>query len=561
MDKGKQKVLIIGGVAAGCKTAATLARRTTRFDITVFEKGEHISYATCGLPYFASGDINSFDELTHTSYGISRTPEFFRQSKEFNVVTKAEVISIDRENKTIQVKHLEDGSITEHDYDYLVIATGATPVEPPFPIAQSPKIRHFTKPEDARNFRRSAEQGKTGKAVIIGGGFIGCELVESTAGLWGIETTLVEKEDRLLPYILDSEMSRIVEREMTRQGIDLKVGCKVEKVELDAENNPVVYLDNGETITSDYVFLALGVQPNVRLAKECGLEIGITGAIKVDNFLRTSDPNIFAGGDCIESTSRVTGKPLYLPMGSLANRHGRIIAKNIAGIKTEFNAVNGAFLIKVFDMNVGAVGISESAANNINIKTQSVWGAFADKPDYYPESKQLTLKMIYDKNDNRLLGLQAAGTGDICRRIDVFSTYLNKKATTDDLFDFEHGYAPPYAEALDPLHHLAAIAEAKQRGVKFESPGGIDDDNDTIWLDVREPEEVKALPWPIVETDRYFNIPLNDLKNNLDKLDKSKKIRIICRRGPRSYQSATILKNAGFGDIHIISGGTQAVLS
>ncbi|MEW5925534.1 MAG: FAD-dependent oxidoreductase, partial [Candidatus Zixiibacteriota bacterium] len=390
----KSDIVVIGGVAAGPKTAATLARRLPNARITLFEKGEHISFGTCGLPYFASGDIDSFRELTVTSYGVPRDVDFFKNTKGFEVITGAEAVEIDRKSKTVTVKMSDNDEIYKHEYHKLVLATGATPVIPPFPTAASKKIRHFTRPEDAIEFRKTAQQGQIGKAVIVGGGFIGCELAEAAGGMWGIETVLVEKETALLPYVLDAEMAEIIHREMIRNNIELRLSSLVEKIELDTEGNPIVYIRNAEPITADFVFLCLGVRPNVELARKAGLEIGETGAVKVNRKMQTLDPDIYAGGDCVESECLITGRKFYIPMGSLANRHGHVIAENIAGNETEFCGVTGAFLVKVFDTNVGSVGINEITAIAAGLKAISVWGAFVDKPDYYPESKSFTLKMI-----------------------------------------------------------------------------------------------------------------------------------------------------------------------
>jgi len=557
----KSDVVIIGGVAAGPKTGATLARRRPDLKITLFQKEEHLSYGTCGMPYFASGDINSFDDLLITSYDIPRNAEFFRKSKGFEAVTGTEVIALNRERKSVTVKTLATGETREHGYKKLILATGSNPVPSPFPVPDSPKVRPFTRPDDAIKFRQLAQTGQVGKVVIVGGGFIGCEMAEACTALWGMETVLVEKETQLLPYVLDTEMSRLVEREMLRNDIKLHLGETVEKIELNPDDNPVVTLAGGDKIAADFVFLCLGVRPEVTLAREAGLELGETGGILVDLTMQTSDPDIYAGGDCVESLNLISHKRFYIPMGSLANRHGRVIAENIAGRETEFKGAVGAFMIKAFDLNIGSVGLSERAAEKADLTARAVWASFPDKPDYYPESKTFTLKMIYDPESGRLLGLQAVGGGDICRRIDVFSSYLLREAAVDDLLDFEPGYAPPYAEAIDPLHHLAGIADAVRRGIDFVCPGtdGYDDDNIT-WLDVREPDEQETHPWPCGNHQKLVKITLNDLRDHLDELDKKAQIMIVCRRGPRSYQSAIILKDAGFEKVSIISGGTQASL-
>jgi len=557
----KSDFVIIGGVAAGPKTAAVLARRLPEAKITIFQKEEHISYGVCGLPLFASGDINSFDELAKTSYGLIRTPEFFKNSKGVNVITSHEVISIDRDARTITVKNLKNDETFEHGYDKLVIATGARPVSPKYPMADCPNIRHFTRPDDAIYFRQMAQQGKVGSAVIIGGGFIGCELAEAAASLWGIEVTLIEKENQLLPYVLDPEMAMIVRKEMIKQDVTVLTGCEVENIDINSDGNPVVNIKGQDSITTDYVFICQGVRAEISLAKSCGLKIGRTGAISVNRQMQTSDVNIFAGGDCVESNHRINNEPIYIREGSLANRHGWVIAENLAGNKAEFPGVVGSFFIKVFDLNVGSVGLSEKAANKSGMKSRAIWGSFADKPDYHPEKKTFTLKMVYSDNDYRLLGLQAIGQGEICRRIDVFSSFLQNKATVKNLLDFEQGYAPPYSDAIDPLFHMATMAIAQSKGINFINPGtdfkSLNDE--LLWLDVRETEEAESEPWPLADKNNYISIPSNELINRLNEIERDKKIMIICKRGPRAYQTSLILKHAGFKDVNIIAGGVMAL--
>jgi NADPH-dependent 2,4-dienoyl-CoA reductase/sulfur reductase-like enzyme/rhodanese-related sulfurtransferase len=551
---------IVGGTAAGPKTAATLARRLPKATITIFEKGNYLSYAACGLPYFASGDIDNFAELTKTSYGVARTVDFFLHTKGFNIVTDAEVISIDRQKKSITVKMTTTGETFDHSYGKLVLATGAMPKRPVFPVPVSPNIRSFTRPDDAIDFRRKAEKGEIGKAVIIGGGLIGCEMAESFGGMWGIKTILLEKESQLLPNCLDPEMAAIVENELVQNKVEVRTGTLIEKIELGRDNHPVIVIAGGEKIETDYALLCLGVEPETTLARACDLKIGKTGGIFVDDYLRTSDPDIYAGGDCVESHHLISGEAILFPMGSLANRHGRVIAENLAENSTIFPGVLGSFLVKAFDLNVGGVGLTEAAALRAGFAGRAVWGSFTDKPDYYPESKAFTLKIIYSRTDRRLLGIQAIGTGDICRRIDVFSSFLQRQAVVDDLFGFEHGYAPPYAEALDPLHHMAAVAQAQERGIDFISPG-FHFDRNVLWLDVREPEEAAAELFDIAGMGiegKMLNIPLNMLTSRLGELDCTAKTIVICRRGPRAYQAAIMLQEAGFTDIHVLAAGIYA---
>jgi NADPH-dependent 2,4-dienoyl-CoA reductase/sulfur reductase-like enzyme/rhodanese-related sulfurtransferase len=557
--------VIVGGVACGPKTAATLARRLPNAKIILFQKDDNLSYAVCGLPYLASGDIGVFAELTLTPYGVARDAEFFKGSKGFTAVTGAEVTSIDRTRRVVTIKMKTTGETIEYGYDKLVLATGASPALPDFPIPDDPRVRTFQKPEDALVFRRMAETGAIGKVVIVGGGLIGCELVESAAGLWGLETTLVEKENQILSYVLDPEMAAMAQRHLESQSVKVITGCAVDGIEGQSGGGLKVTLTDRDALDADFIFLAMGLRPNVKLARQCGLMIGRTGGIKVDNRMCTSDPNIFAGGDCVESVHRITGEACFISMGSLANRHGRVIAEALSRGQDEFRGVLGTCFLKLFDYNLAATGLTELQSTASGFKARCVWGTFPDKPDYHPEKQIITAKMVYDGDTERLLGLQAVGRGDTARRADVFAALLQKKATIDDLFDFEHGYAPTYSEALDPLHHLAGMARACQRGVVFRHPARdwTRETNGVVILDVRETEEAATKLLPPVVADcgaTIVNIPLGEVAGRTRELVSEKRIVVVCQRGSRSYQAALFLREAGFENVEVLGGGLQSLL-
>jgi len=558
----KSDFVIVGGVACGPKTAATLARRLPNAKITLFQKDEHLSYAVCGLPYLASGEVGSFRELTLMPHGVPRDAEFFSGSKGFAAITGAEVTKIDRRHKTVTVRTIQSGETVEHGYGKLVLATGALPVGPSFPVTDDPRIRSFYKPDDAMAFRRMAEEGKVGKAAIVGGGFIGCELVEATAGLWGIETFLAEKENQVLPYVLDYEMAVMVQRYLAGQDVAVMTDCRIENISLDSQGKPVISVANRDRLTVDYVFLALGARPNSELARACGLEIGPTGGIRVNDRMQTSDPDVYAGGDCVETVHRITGREFYLSMGSLANRHGRVMAENLAGGDVHFPGALGTCFLKVFDINVGSTGLTWKQAEQHGFDTRCVWGTFPDKPDYHPEKGLFVVKMVYDGKTEKLLGLQAVGMGDITRRVDVFASFLQNGASLNDLFNFEHGYAPPYSEALDPLHQMAGMARAQQKGTTFLNPGTNlkAAASSLLILDVRETEEATNKPLPPSIADcgaLILNIPLGRLRARLGEVGHDRKTVVVCQRGSRSYQAALMLRAAGFEQVKILAGGLQ----
>mgnify|MGYP001168846758 FL=1 len=562
IDRTSSDVVIIGGVAAGPKTGAALARRAPNMKIALFQREPYISYGSCGMPYFASGDVPTFGELTRTSYGVERNPDFFRNTKGFDVLTGIEVVSIDRSGKTVVVKDIATGKSQTHGYGTLVIATGACPKPPPFPVEESPLVRFFTSPDDAISFRKLAESGKIGSLVIVGGGYIGCELAEA-ATVWGFDTTIIEREPQLLPKGFDKEIAVYAAKELDAGGIKVRTGSEVKRIFLE-DGRPVVELKDS-SIGADFVFLCLGVRPESGLARDCGLEIGEQGGILVDERLRTSDTFIYAGGDCVEIRNLLTGERASFPLGSLANRHGRVIAENIAGNQARFRGASGAALVKICNINMGCVGLSETFAAEAGISYECVWGAFPDKPDYYPESREIVLKMIYDPLDGRLLGLQAAGAGDICRRIDVFSSMLQRDGRIDDLFDFEHGYAPPYSEAMDPLHHLASLARARSRGLKMLPPGADSSlyeeliGNKFIWLDIREGDKFEENRPGHYEPGNFIHIPLGELRAKIGGLDKNTSYVLMCGRGARSYQAWSILQAAGFTRVYVAGAGIAGV--
>ncbi|MDX9857433.1 MAG: FAD-dependent oxidoreductase [candidate division Zixibacteria bacterium] len=555
-------VVIVGGIACGPKAAAVLARRMPDARITLFQKEPYLSYASCGMPWLASGDLEGPDVLCATQYGVKRDASFFRDTKGVFALPESEVLSINRSAKTVTVR-LANGEMIEHQYGKLVLATGALPASPPFPVPQDcPYVTSFHSLAEATQFRRHAEQGKAGRAVVIGAGFIGVELLGALGDLWGIDTTLVEAENRILPYALDPDMSAMVYRHVRAQGVTVHLGTRVDCVKTNATGSPVVSFGNNE-IETDHVFLCLGVRPNTALAQACGLELGGSGGLVVNQHMQTSDPDIYAGGDCVESHNRITGHKFYLPMGSLANRHGRVIAEHIAGGSAVFNGAVGAFVVRVGELNVSAVGLTQDQAKKAGLASEAVWGTYTDRPVYFMEHADITCKMVYSPDNLRLLGLQAVGRGDVCRRTDVFSAFLYHSGTIRDLLDHEHAYAPPFSEALDPLFHLACQATAQVRGTVFLPPDLGSDSNPVVqWLDVREADEAAAetIPdGPDAETRPWILIPMGELRHRLAELDPARPVRILCARGPRSYQAAVILRHAGFTDVAIIGGGLHAL--
>jgi NADPH-dependent 2,4-dienoyl-CoA reductase/sulfur reductase-like enzyme/rhodanese-related sulfurtransferase len=547
-------VVIIGGMAAGCKAAARLKRLKPDYHVTIIEQRSFVSYGTCGMPLYASGDADDFFDLAKTSYGIIRTPEFFKSVKDVEVLINSKALRIDTESRTVHCRNLDLNDEFHLNYDYLVIATGAEPVMPDnLILPESDRISTFHNPLDAKRFRELAQKGKIGSSAIIGGGLIACELAEALVSLWGIETTVIEKEGHLLSTCLDKEMSLFIERKFAENEINIELSATTEKIALPIKGNPVLYLSNGKEIEVDYLFVCTGVKPSVSILYDTGILTGELGGIKVDDKMMTSIPGIYAGGDCVESLNIVTGNKSVFPLGSLANRHGRVIADNIAGIESKYPGAAGTVSMVVFNTITANTGINEKTALKLGIDYSCVWGTWSDRPDYHPNHKNIFAKMIYEKGNGKLLGLQLIGIGEVTRYIDVFSFMLMKKCTIEDLLEFEHAYNPPHSGPLTILFNLGAMALAEMNGgTECLNPYYITND-DEVFLDVREDYEASAIPL----TENSINIPLSKLRNEISELDKSKKYVIICQKGSRSFEAAIILKNAGFGITGYIGGGAS----
>ncbi|MGB8319577.1 MAG: FAD-dependent oxidoreductase [Ignavibacteriaceae bacterium] len=543
-------VIIIGGMAAGCKAAARLNRICSNYHITIIEKKPCLSVSSCGLPYYAGGDIDDFSELIKTSYGTIRDEKYFHDVKGIDVLTNTFVSEINTKKKEVVCCNIKDETFTLM-YDSLIIATGSIPKEPAFQYQTSPAISFFHSPLDSKNFRESVQKGEVDKAVIIGGGFIGCEMMEALTSLWGIETVLIEKEKSLLPGCLDPEISYLVQSCIKQDKIKLMLSASVNKIETDENNKPLVFLEDGSKINSDFVFFCLGVKPNTKLALKSNIKTGNYCGIVVDEQMRTNHPDIWAAGDCVEVKNLITNKPDYFSFGSLANRMGRIAADSIADKSSSFKGAAGTFSLKLFDNIIGATGLTEEKAKKIGFNTGSIIGSWPDRPDYYPEMKNLFGKLVYEKENLRLLGLQMVGEGEVIRYIDVFSELLSRKRTVEDLINLEHGYTPAHSSPISPLNNLGYMAiNQKCEGIKNFNPLLLSSFKG-IFIDVRESYEIEADPFP----HKCIRIPLSEIRLKLGELNLEQPIMFICEKGPRAYEAARIFINHGYKNVSYLGGG------
>lgn len=544
------KIVIVGANAAGLKAGARAKRLLPNASITVIDHGKYISYGACGMPYVVSGDIEDADELRRTSYGVIRDADFFRSSKGLDVIIQTDVEKIDREAKKVICKSLITGDISEYSYDKLILATGSNPIIIPGIPTDSKRVSTFKTFEDALAMQQAFQKGAIEKIGLIGAGPIGCELAEAASAMWGAEAILIDAAPNILPAMLDLEMARPVENYLRSEDVEVYTDCPLESI-TETEDGLVIKTPKGE-FEVDHAIIAVGVRPNTKLAADCGLEIGKGGGIVVDEKMTTSDPDIFAAGDCAELKHLLTGKPIQLPLGSLANREGRVIGSNLGGGDERFGPVIGSAAVKIFDMNVSATGLTEKAAREAGFDVGVAWASSTDIADYYPEKHNIHLKLVYDKTTTRLLGLQGYSQGEVVKRIDVFAALLRHDGKLEDLLDMEFAYAPPYAPAVDPLYSIGCAA----RNELYEKVEALPPDaslDNVLVIDVRRTQE--SADRPLSESNQQ-SVPFETFRDCCDQVPKGKPIVCVCTKGIRAPESVRVLKHRGHDDVKYIGGGT-----
>jgi len=554
------KIVIIGGVATGPKVAARLKRLRPDAEITVVEQGEVISYGACGLPLYLGNIVPELEELQMTNSGVIRDVKYFREQKGVKFLTATQAVKINREEKHVLVKNLKTSEEQLLPYDYLVLATGAEPLVPPIPGTELRKVYTLHYPKDAHTIKQLIRDKKAKHITVLGAGLIGVEVADALAGP-RLKVTLCEALGSVLPRLLDPDMAKLVEKQMRARGVDLRLNCSVKALEGNSEGEVCRIITDQGVIETEAVVIAAGVRPNVRLAKEAGLELGETGAVKVDKNLRTSDPYIFAGGDCAEQTHVLTGKPVYIPLASTANKQGRVIADNIAGRTAEFAAVLGTSVLQAFDLNIGRTGLSEAEAKEFGYDVITSVVSGLDATHYYPMHAGLTLKLIADNETGKLLGDQVCGQGEGIKRLDVLATALKFGAKLEDLSNLDLGYAPPFATAMDIVIHAANTLQNKREGLvpSLNAPemlARFTAGQEYCFVDVREPDEVQANPLPLPDV---LNIPLSELRERWVDIPSERPTVTICELGIRSYEAACILKGLGRDQIAYLEGGTSTL--
>jgi NADPH-dependent 2,4-dienoyl-CoA reductase/sulfur reductase-like enzyme/peroxiredoxin family protein/rhodanese-related sulfurtransferase/TusA-related sulfurtransferase len=534
------KIVIVGGVAAGMSAAARLRRLDERADIVVLEKDEHVSFANCGLPYHIGGVI------PHRHSLLVQTPETLKAQLNLDVRPFSEAVAIDRAGHRIEVRDTKTGRVYQESYDKLVIATGALSIRPAMPGIDHPAVCELRNIADMDRIIKRLGAGA--KRAVVMGGYIGIEAAENLRER-GLEVILVEKMPQLMGP-LDPEMARFLQDELEAHGIRVLLGSGVTGFR-DEQGRVTVLLESGTHLEADLVVLALGSTPNSGLARQAGLTLGSRGGIAVDDHMRTSDPDIYAGGDVIETPDFVTGQPVYVPLAGPANRQGRIIADNIAGRDSAYRGTQGTSALKVFGLTVAMTGLNEKAVRRAGLPFRKVYLHPFGHASYYPGTAQMHAKMLFSPDGTRIYGAQIAGRDGVDKRIDVLSTAIRGGLGVQDLEHLELAYAPPYSSAKDPVNMMGFVASNLLRGdVAFwhaEDPVPAD----TVLLDVRTTGEFDT--WHI---PKAVNVPLASLRGRLEQLDRSKTFFVYCKVGLRSYLAYRLLAQTGF-KVATLAGGVD----
>ncbi|WP_044367225.1 FAD-dependent oxidoreductase [Vibrio fluvialis] len=556
------KILIIGGVAGGASAAARARRLSEDAQIIMFERGPFVSFANCGLPYHIGGDIKERANL------LLQTPESFLARFNVDVRVMNEVVRINRADKTITVRNLLDQSEYDESYDFLLLSPGAGPIVPPIPGLDNPLTHSLRNIPDMDRILETIQMNQPDHATVIGGGFIGLEMMEAFHQL-GIKTTLIEMADQVMTPV-DREMAGFAHAEIRAKGIDLRLGVALQAVEfkpttsmpsIDSGENTEhqhmsgaldLTLSNGETLTTDILIMAIGVRPETKLASEAGLQIGELGGIYTNEYLQTSDPSIYAVGDAIEEQDFVTGQSTLVPLAGPANRQGRMAADNMLGRSETYQGTQGTAICKIFDLAVASTGKNEKQLKRAGIEYEKVYVHTASHASYYPGAEAVSFKMLFDPASGKIFGAQAVGKDGIDKRIDVMAVAQRAGMTVEQLQHLELTYAPPYGSAKDVINQAAFVATNIMKGdakaIHFDEIDSLTDEQ--VLLDVRNPGELQNVGY----LPGAINIPVDQLRQRMNELPKDKEIIIYCQVGLRGNVAYRQLVNNGYKARNLLGG-------
>jgi len=537
------KIIIVGGVAGGASAAARMRRLDESAEIIIIERGEYVSFANCGLPYFIGGVIDDRDNLT------LQTPRSLKARFNIDVRVNNEVTEIDSISKAVTVKDLKTGEIYLESYDKLILSPGAKPIKPPVAGIDLPGVFTLRNIPDADKIKAYIERNKPKRAVVAGGGAIGIEMAENLSAA-GLEVTVVDLSDHILPQ-LDFDMAAEVQGYLRSKGVGLILGNGIKEIK-EAGGSLEIVLDRGSTV-ADMVIMSVGVRPDTEIAIKRGIRTNKRGAIIVDSCMRTNIRDIYAVGDAVEIPGFVSGTPEVIPLAGPANRQGRIAADNIAGIPSEYGGTQGTSVIKVFDMTVASTGLNEKSAAAKGIEYDKTYIYTASHATYFPGAEFMTIKALWDKKTKKIIGAQAVGGLGVDKRIDVIATAMRFGAKICELTRLELCYAPPFGSAKDPVNMLGFVAEnvisGKVKQFFEEDVATLPRDGSVTLLDVRTGREVSR-----GKIEGFFNMPLDSLRENLAKIPQGKPVYVHCHSGLRSYVACRILTAYGF-DCYNLAGG------
>lgn len=556
-----KNVLIIGGVATGPKAAARLRRLDNEVNITIVERGEIISYAGCGLPFYIGEVVKEYEDLLNTTTGQIRDVEYFKNAYDVTVLDRTEAVKINRKDKTVTVLDLRTGEERGLSYDKLVLATGASPFVPKMEGTELDGVYRLYNPSHAKAIKEKIDSFVNScKVAVVGGGLIGLE----TCGAFidrGCEVSVLEMMPNLIPNLLDTEMALLLEKYLKDKGVNVITGSPVSRLIDDGDGKVAgVETADGRKVEADIVLVAIGVRPNTKLAVEAGLDIGSTRAIAVNEYLQTSDPDIYAGGDCVECTNLVSGEKVYAPMGSTANKHGRIIANNIHGMKEKFSGILSTAVFKIIDYNCGSTGITEKKARELGLEVVTCLCPKHDYSHYIPGSKFFTIKLVTDKTGT-LLGCQVVGEGETCmKRIDVAATVLKFGGNVKDIADLDLAYAPPYSTAIDAIAHASNVVRNKiddlAHGVDpITLKTMLENEEDFLFVDCRGRQ---AYETQTIKTMKTVNMPLAEIKKDFMKLPRDKDIIFFCNTSVTAYSAERVMRNMGYTNVRFCDGSLKA---
>ncbi|MFC1828694.1 FAD-dependent oxidoreductase [Thermodesulfobacteriota bacterium] len=559
-----KNVLIIGAVALGPKAACRFKRLEPESSVTMIDQSDLISYGGCGIPYFVSGDVSDATQLQETSFHMLRDVDFFRDTKDIDVRINTRAISIDRKQKTVRIKNIHNEKEEDLSYDKLVLGTGSKPRQLSIPGLHLEGVYTVTDLHKAIAIKKDISAGKVGKAVIIGAGFIGLEMAEALVDLWGIETDVVEITDQLLPGIISPNMAQMARHHLEENDVTLYFNESVERIE--GEQRVEKVITNKRTLEADMVIVAAGILPSSELAEDAGLEISPSGAIVVNQRMQTSDPDIYAGGDCVEVMNLVTGKPGYYPLGGLANKQGRVIGTNLAGGDAEFEGSVGSFVVRLFDISVASAGLSLEVAKKEEFDALSAFVIQFDRAHFLPEKDLMYLELVVEKGTGRVLGIQGLGNkGDgMVGRINAVASILKYNPTAFDIGNLELPYSPPFSSAMDILNALGNTAENILAGKNRV----VDPNRFVDWWEKRADGEILCIDcrgWgnaePFVEKypDHWISIPQDELRRRFEEVPKDKRLVLICNTGVRSFEAQVTMEQLGVIDTFNLQGGVAGL--